>query len=1623
MSNIQRAIALTFVGAVVCATSLTIQAFDLPQHRVVTRDVLRGVHVPIAGKDRTFTKEAIDQVVKANEATDDIHTFSTALLKSQRHFTNEAFAPSTQNLITLKREILELLRRLQPQGNEARQKLGMAIHGIQDFYSHSNWVELGRTGIVNTFGTGLLSNPPRDLYACPTDPDELGPDGGGGLTSGYYVEPTGCLFVPQGKCRHGNYTALCPGINKDKPGFGPPGAHEAVMELATRATETFVKQITDELQGNDAALGALLGLRSIAFVIDTTGSMDTELVQIKAQVAQLVQSLQNQQTLNTPSEWILVPLNDPQFGPPFVTESANAFLAAVNGLTADGGGDCPEPSVSATLLAMRAALPNSLVLFATDASASDSGLWGQVTSEMKRRNTRVKPMLSGSCSPVDPAYVAMAQEAGEQVVLLSPDDFTGMADLIEPEVSGDLQTIFTSRGALTGSPRSISFPVDGSVTRLLVSTELDHGLTGALIRPNGVPVTSTDPDAKISIMPAVLVGDTYAGDRPIFTVTNPQVGMWRVDVSGAGTAGTSNFSVAARGNSPVQFDRFQFVSNPYPESGFGGYFPIDGQPLAGEPAVGRARISTQILNPVFRFVDELGTTLQTFTLTGDDPEAQPDYLMGSVPLPSGSFSVVVTGVEAGGASIQRQFPATFRAQTVSLTFDAALPVPAGSSRRLTFSVKNIGTQTASYTLNASSGLGAVRGLEPATATLEPGAVLVAGFYLDLPADAHVGDFIHLAASAHSTADPALFNTASMDLEVADPNDLDGDRVANGSDNCPMVPNADQLDTDGEGIGDACDADPNNPVTITDFSPKSGPVGTLVTVYGFTFDPDPAQNAVTIAGISAAVQSATANQLVLTIPNGATTAPIILAAPRGSASTAESFIVESSSPPTITGFSPTLGASGTPVTITGTNFQNVTANNAVTFNVTQATPTASTATELQTTVPAGATSGHITVATAYGTAVSTGDFFVPPAGFTAADVEFTGRLDFGAANALAVPIASSGKIGLVLFQGTVGQEISLTLTNSSFASASVKLLRPDGTTVTATGFGMSGAFVDRQTLSQAGTYTILVDPTGTYMGTVTLTLYDVAPVSSTVTVGGPAVTVSTTLPGQYARVTFMGSAGQQVSLEETGGGCSGWCDVYIKNPDGSTLASNWVSTSGFIDTKTLPASGTYSILVDPRGTSAATLTLRLYAVPPDFTGTILADGNPVTVSTTVPGQNAQLTFNGSAGQWISLSATNGTFTAYADVRIQNPDGSTLWTSFVSSSVFSDTLTLPATGTYAIRVDPRSSGTGSLVLRLYGVPPDVAGSMTTDGTPLTVSLTIPGQNAQVTFSGAVGQRVSLSESGSTFSSGADVTVKNPDGSTLASNFVFSNAFLEPFTLPASGTYTILINPRGSSTGSVTLRLYLVAPDVTGTITADGTPVVVTTTVPGQNAQLTFSGATGQRISLNETGATFPSGADVTVKNPDGSTLATSFVLFSTFLDTRTLAADGTYTILVNPRNADTGSVTLRLYDVPPDTTDSLTINGGDAAFANSTPGQNGSFMFDGTSGQLVTVRVTNNSFTSSPCVTVKLFRQDGTTQVASSLSCYGSFNLAQKTLPATETYTVRVDPGGALVGTLRLSVTSP
>jgi hypothetical protein len=337
-----------------------------------------------------------------------------------------------------------------------------------------------------------------------------------------------------------------------------------------------------------------------------------------------------------------------------------------------------------------------------------------------------------------------------------------------------------------------------------------------------------------------------------------------------------------------------------------------------------------------------------------------------------------------------------------------------------------------------------------------------------------------------------------------------------------------------------------------------------------------------------------------------------------------------------------------------------------------------------------------------------------------------------------------------------------------------------------------------------------------------------------------------------------------------------------------------------------------------------------------------------------------------------------------------------------------------------VDPGAASTGNITLTLYDIV-DQTGPITPGGAAVTATLGTPGKNARLTFTGAVNQRISLwvSNVSIAFSS---VSILKPDGSALVSPTGFGTAgtFIDTKTLPVAGTYTVVLDPQSANTGNATLTLYDVPADISTSITPGGAAVPITVATPGQNVALTFSGTTNQRISLRFTGVTIIR-SWVSIKNPDGSTLVgTTFMsLGGLFIDTKTLGATGTYTIHIDPDIEYTGDFTATLYDVPADVTGTLTINDPAQAVTITTPGQNGSLTFSGTSSQAVTVRITSNTISS---VTVSLKRASGTV-LTTTTSGAASFNLTQTTLPATETYTVTIDPGSFQTGGLAVQVTSP
>ena len=268
-------------------------------------------------KVRKQFEQAIEDVGDGNADVDDKEEAIPSA-----HFDAEQFQSGQNRLNELCETVVEQIQK--EEYKEARSEAGRMLHTLQDFYSHSNWVEMGNTEPY----PGLGRDGVRPVVASPTTPtctdcrqngkvilgtakyhyeceENIRGDilSAGLLTSGYYSnqyeeikdEESGDLVrvtikKPNGKCSHGGYLDgtsdkhATGGINKDSPytQLSPHSSrHYEAVRLAEQATVNIMNEIRVKVS-DDKKFGAYLNLfvktvASVAYVIDTTGSMAEEL--------------------------------------------------------------------------------------------------------------------------------------------------------------------------------------------------------------------------------------------------------------------------------------------------------------------------------------------------------------------------------------------------------------------------------------------------------------------------------------------------------------------------------------------------------------------------------------------------------------------------------------------------------------------------------------------------------------------------------------------------------------------------------------------------------------------------------------------------------------------------------------------------------------------------------------------------------------------------------------------------------------------------------------------------------------------------------------------------------------------------------------------------------------------------------------------------------------------------------------------------------------------------------------------------------------------------------------------------------------------------------------------------
>jgi Bacterial pre-peptidase C-terminal domain len=387
-----------------------------------------------------------------------------------------------------------------------------------------------------------------------------------------------------------------------------------------------------------------------------------------------------------------------------------------------------------------------------------------------------------------------------------------------------------------------------------------------------------------------------------------------------------------------------------------------------------------------------------------------------------------------------------------------------------------------------------------------------------------------------------------------------------------------------------------------------------------------------------------------------------------------------------------------------------------------------------------------------------------------------------------------------------------------------LLSPDGSRVTGTSSTAGSQFIDASILPTTGTYTVVLAPGSSGTGQSRVRLFNIAnDFTASGTLGGAQIPISIGTPGQNAKITFAGTQGGRVAIAFNGAQFSGIVSTgfafKILQPDGTLFAGSnggpfsfgLSTTSGFVeynDAFTFPISGTYTLILDPNGDATGSMTVTLDDAT-DPTLNINADGSSNSFSTTSPGQNVHLTFAPTIGQRISAVISNITYLHTPSVTLQRLAGGTVFNvqgaGSDGSNLFLDAITVTQTGSYFLFVDPLNQEVGSASVTLYTIS-DVNTTVDTLNDPVTVTTIVPGQNANFTFSATAGQSLTLSASGSSFARNlCNVNLVNPGGFAITRvDCTSSGPWSTTVTAPQTGTYTIVVDPVLSSTGSLTVSM---------------------------------------------------------------------------------------------------------------------------------------------------------------------------------------------------------------------------
>ncbi len=275
-------------------------------------------------------------------------------------------------------------------------------------------------------------------------------------------------------------------------------------------------------------------------------------------------------------------------------------------------------------------------------------VWAMAATPAAAKNRALPPSYDASgLLKINLDYYELAAATGGDFYFWGPGEFSASGIQI-PLEQEPILLVYDVLGRRT---RSFWFPVDTVSERFSVFAGAQRKDVFQLIRPSGGIVAEGETDVLVQEFHHML----------IVTVTKPELGIWRIDLNGAGRFSLSvrlrmNRVRAAGGHrteplAVIDFDFVELRGRP----GHEGYFPITGEVGAGEDRLCQVVLSGAYETADFQFVSTEDELLAGLDLARDDPDGASDEFLGSCVIPAQPFRLKVRGRDAWGVEYQRMY--------------------------------------------------------------------------------------------------------------------------------------------------------------------------------------------------------------------------------------------------------------------------------------------------------------------------------------------------------------------------------------------------------------------------------------------------------------------------------------------------------------------------------------------------------------------------------------------------------------------------------------------------------------------------------------------------------------------------------------------------------------------------------------------------------------------------------------------------------------------------------------------------------------------------------------------------------------------------------------------------------